>query len=110
IHAATKGSCGNNNTPDARAGTGVAIDGENGMEIALRIPTSIPQTSQAGETIVVKELATRTDKRAVLHNETGSIYVMKHLSTSLKKMEDTGYIGVPNKKALQATIASLRSR
>ncbi|KAK0201952.1 hypothetical protein DFS33DRAFT_1462420 [Desarmillaria ectypa] len=69
-----------------------------------------PTREPVGEAVATKELANKVDKRAILHNDTDSKYVLQQLSTSLRKMEDAGYIGVPNKNIIQAMIASLRSR
>ncbi len=110
ITAATDGSCVYNGTANARAGAGIFIEGENKLEIALRIPSSLPQSNQVGEAIATMTLAERVSKRATLHNDTDSQYVLKHLTTSLRTMENSGYIGVPNKKVIQAMVARFRSR
>ncbi len=110
ITAATDGSCIDNGTANARAGAGVHVEGEGGLELAIRVPAMLPQTNQVGEAIATKELAERINKRTILHNDTDSQYVLKHLTTSLHRMEDSGYIGVPNKNILQAMVASFRSR
>ncbi|KAK0184589.1 hypothetical protein F5146DRAFT_938455 [Armillaria mellea] len=52
----------------------------------------------------------RVSKRAILHNDTDSLYVLKHLTTSLQTMENSGYIGVPNRRIIQAMVARFRSR
>ncbi|KAK0436132.1 hypothetical protein EV421DRAFT_2011089 [Armillaria borealis] len=40
-----------------------------------------------------------------LYHEISSKYVIHQLSSTLKKNKDTGYIGIPNRKLIQATIA-----
>ncbi|PBK84287.1 hypothetical protein ARMGADRAFT_1048260 [Armillaria gallica] len=60
--------------------------------------------------VALKELATKSNTRLPLHNKTSSKYILHNLSLSFKKNEDAGFIGVPNKEIIQATIASLRSR
>ncbi|KAK0234450.1 hypothetical protein EDD85DRAFT_774610 [Armillaria nabsnona] len=84
--------------------------GENNIALALRIPASLPQSNQVGEAIATKEQADRADKRVALENETDSKYVLKHLTTSLQLMEDSGYIGIPNKEIIRAMVASFRGR
>lgn len=55
IHAATGGSCIDNDTPDARAGAGIFVPEENNMEIAIKVPSPMLQTIQAGEAMATKE-------------------------------------------------------
>ncbi|KAK0463246.1 uncharacterized protein EV420DRAFT_1618992 [Desarmillaria tabescens] len=52
INAATDGSCIDNGSSNARAS-------ENSLEIALKIPTSLPQSNQVGKVVATKELANR---------------------------------------------------
>ncbi|KAF9018689.1 hypothetical protein BDZ89DRAFT_959830 [Hymenopellis radicata] len=58
----------------------------------------------------MKELAEQVNRSARLHNDTDSQYVLKHLSTSRQKMEDRGYIGVPNGTILKTMVARMRQR
>ncbi|PBK80920.1 hypothetical protein ARMGADRAFT_948936 [Armillaria gallica] len=110
IQAATDGSCINNGTAEARAGAGIFTEGEDGLEIALRILATLQQSNQVGEAVATKELADRVNTRAMLHNATDSTYVLRHLTTSLQVMEDTGYVEVPNREILQAMVASFCRR
>ncbi|KAK0244533.1 hypothetical protein EDD85DRAFT_945872 [Armillaria nabsnona] len=110
ILAATDGSCHENGTEEARAGAGIFVEGENRLERALRVPSNLQQTNQVGEALAAKVLADSVNTRTMLHNDTDSKYVLKHLTTSLQTMEDAGYIGIPNKKILQAMVASYRRR
>ncbi|KAK0438564.1 hypothetical protein EV421DRAFT_1891912 [Armillaria borealis] len=62
IIAATDGSCIDDGTDTARARAGIYVEGENGMKLAIRIPSNIPQTNQVGEAITTKELADKVNK------------------------------------------------
>ncbi|KAK0489864.1 hypothetical protein EDD18DRAFT_1056869, partial [Armillaria luteobubalina] len=42
--------------------------------------------------------------------ETSSKYILNHLSSFLKRMEDAGYVGVPNKDILKVMVTSLQSQ
>ncbi|SJL17703.1 uncharacterized protein ARMOST_21263 [Armillaria ostoyae] len=57
IIAATDGSCTDDGTDTAWARAGIYVEGENGMKLAIRIPSNLPQTNQVGEAITTKELA-----------------------------------------------------
>ncbi|KAK0493533.1 hypothetical protein EDD18DRAFT_1078253 [Armillaria luteobubalina] len=60
--------------------------------------------------VATKELATKANKRMSLYHEISSKYVIHQLTSSLKKNEDAGYIGIPNRELIQAMIANLRNR
>ncbi|KAF8909537.1 hypothetical protein CPB85DRAFT_1221995 [Mucidula mucida] len=78
--------------------------------VSRRVPNNLTQSNQVGEALAAAELAKRVNKNAKLHNDTDSRYVLNHLSTSRQKMEDTGYIGVPNSIIIRAMVAKFRER
>ncbi|KAK0443026.1 uncharacterized protein EV420DRAFT_1233574, partial [Desarmillaria tabescens] len=51
ITAVTDGSCIDNGTANAQAGTGIYVEGEETLKIALRVPATLPQTNQVGEAV-----------------------------------------------------------
>lgn len=106
VRAATAGFCYEDGNDKIKAGVGIFADGENGLKRTIRVPAVMQQLNQASEALAVKILADSVSARATLHNKTNSKHVLKHLITSLKTMEDNGYIGVPNKNILQAMVAS----
>ncbi|KAK0494236.1 hypothetical protein EDD18DRAFT_1077432 [Armillaria luteobubalina] len=86
------------------------MSGINNPKISIKIPMSLPQTMNVSQLVATKELATKANKRMSLYHEISSKYVIHQLTSSLKKNKDAGYIGIPNRELIQATIANLRNR
>ncbi|KAK0183551.1 hypothetical protein F5146DRAFT_1010429 [Armillaria mellea] len=97
-------------TNESRAGAGIFTAGENGLERALKVPQSLHQSDQAGGVLAAKILADSVNPRYTLHNDTNSKHLLRHLILSRESMEDSGYIGIPDKDILQSMIASYRRR
>lgn len=110
ITVAMDGSCIDNGTANAQAGAGIYVEGEETLKTTIQMLATLPQTNQVGEAITSKELAAMVNKRAILHMDTDSQYVLKHLTSSLRRMEDLGYIEVPNRGILQEMVASFCSQ
>ena len=94
--AATDGSCLNNGYDNAQAGAGIYFGADDARNMTIRLPKSIPQSNQTGELTAVKELLEANPTDDELTNETDSKYVIKLLMTSRKKLEDNGFIKIPN--------------
>ncbi|KAH8834279.1 ribonuclease H-like domain-containing protein [Flagelloscypha sp. PMI_526] len=95
---------------NARAGAGIFYGEGNPNNRAIKLLETISQSNQTGEVVAMKELLEKAPKRNEIFNKTDSQFVIKHLTSSVKKMENEGYVGVENRDLLRATVAQARER
>ncbi|KAF5318885.1 hypothetical protein D9758_019007 [Tetrapyrgos nigripes] len=112
---ATDGSCTNNGQEDAIVGAGVFYGHGDATNQSIRLPeqvgdTKIIQSNQTAELVAAMEATEPIAKTIQITLETDSKYVISHLTKSLRKMEDTGYINVNNAEIIRAMIARYRLR
>ncbi|KAK7461033.1 hypothetical protein VKT23_008961 [Stygiomarasmius scandens] len=112
---ATDGSCINNGQENALAGAGVYFTMNDERNKSIKLPkmsgnTPLTLSNQAGELLAAKLAPELIRKEYHLRIETDSKYVISHLTTSLRKMEDNGYIGVENAPLIKAMVANYRTR
>ncbi|KAF5352050.1 hypothetical protein D9758_009406 [Tetrapyrgos nigripes] len=110
---ATDGSCMNNGQEDATAGAGVFYGRNDARNKSIRLPRRIEnrniiQSNQTAELVAAMEAPEAITKNTQMSLETDSKYVISHLTTSLKKMEDIGYINVNNADIIRTMVARYR--
>ena len=105
----TDGSCNNNGSSSAVAGSGIWFGEGDRRNIATRVPGAT-QSNQAGEIYAIAVAAAKVPPFAPLHIVSDSKYAINGLTKHLQKWEDQGWIGVANKDLIQDAAARLRSR
>lgn len=111
IYATTAGSYHEAGTSlKSRAGAGISTVGEDRLEKALRVPPYLDQTCQVSGEMAAKILAESVNPRYTLHTDTNSKHVLKHLTTSLRTMEENRYIGIHDRNILQSMVVSYHGR
>jgi exonuclease III len=91
-------------------GAGVFFDSNDPRNRDVRLPSTTAQAMSSCDLLAVKLAAESSsiDKRVHIHCKLRSTEVL--LVKKLKKMEETGYIGVENPELVQATVAAIRKR
>ncbi|KAF5325574.1 hypothetical protein D9758_018235 [Tetrapyrgos nigripes] len=115
IIIATDGSCVDNGQESAVARAGIYLGPENAGNRSIKLPkhvgdVPITQSNQAAELVVAKVAPELIQRMTPMTLETDSKYVISHLTSSLKKMEDTGYPNVNNADIIRAMVANYRRR
>jgi ribonuclease HI len=105
----TDGSCLENGTEEARAGSGVWYGPEHVDNVSLRIPGE-NQSNQVAELIAVLYVLNKAAPFATLHINSDSRYVVDGLTKNLPTWEKRGWIGVTNKDLFKAIASHLRQR
>ncbi|PBK69093.1 ribonuclease H-like protein [Armillaria solidipes] len=105
--AYTDGSAIDNGSENARAGSGVWYSDNGPRNIALRVKGA-EQTNNTGEVRAVLQRAIDANPYIPIHTKADSTYTIDGLCIHLRKWEDNGWIGIPNRRLLQATAAKLR--
>ncbi|KAJ7141977.1 hypothetical protein C8R46DRAFT_1046559 [Mycena filopes] len=99
----------NAGTADAIAGSGGWF-GHDLQNISLRLPEDTPQTASNAEVIATIGSLKQAGKQTEVIIGSGSRKMMTTLKTNLPKWEDRGWIGVPERRPIQALVAELRGR
>ncbi|OJT14554.1 Transposon TX1 uncharacterized 149 kDa protein [Trametes pubescens] len=110
LEVATDGSCNRNGEANAVAGAGIFVAQNDNRNRAVRLPGSIAQTNQTGETIAALLAARTRETEQPMLQVTDSKTVMTALTTRRSQLEDTGFIGQKNGDITLATIAAIRAR
>ncbi|KAJ8455311.1 hypothetical protein ONZ45_g18981 [Pleurotus djamor] len=110
IVVATDGSGEDVNKTTARAGAGVFFGEGDDRNTGVRVPENLPQTNQVGELYAVFKLLETTQPQINLRVLSDSKYVINMLTKNIRSIEDTGFIGVPNRALVKATFEKLKSR
>ena len=105
----TDGSCINNGSEDATAGSGVWYGEDDPRNLACHL-SSKHNTNNAGEIVAVLLVAQTNEDNTELNICSDSAYTIDALTVNLEKFESNGWIGVSNKTLLQATVGRLRQQ
>ncbi|KAJ3964897.1 ribonuclease H domain-containing protein, partial [Lentinula raphanica] len=106
----TDGSCTNNGSDEASAGSGVHFPNGDYEDRAIRLPSKMRQTNQTGEIIAIKAAVDTVNKRRTMVIKSDSKSYVNGLTQHLQKWEDEGYINTENAQEIKATAASIRKR
>ncbi|KAI0349339.1 ribonuclease H-like protein [Trametes cingulata] len=109
VEVYTDGSCTNNGTASAQAGSGVWFGCNDSRNQGVRVPTST-QSNQGGEIYAVTVAESKVPPFAPLHIVSDSKYVVDGLTLHLPKWEEAGWIGVKNADLFREAVAALRAR
>lgn len=110
VVAYTDGSCIKNGSHDAVAGAGVFFESNRRPAISIRLPETLRQSNQTGELAAVLAAVQAAPPFSPLLIKTDSQYVVKGITSHLKKWEDRGWLGVDNRALLEPIAARLRLR
>lgn len=105
----TDGSCLDQGTTKARAGSGVWFGDGDRRNRSLRVPRD-HQTNQIAElyaALIAIQAADRDEKLTLV---TDSMFVVDGLTKNLNRWEETGWIGVSHSNFFKCTVAWLRNR
>jgi ribonuclease HI len=105
----TVGSCLENGTEEARAGSGVWYGPEHVDNVSLRIPGE-NQSNQVAELVAILHALKKAAPFAALHINSDSRYVVDGLTKNLTMWEKCGWIGATNKDFFKAIASHLRQR
>lgn len=106
----TDGSCLHNGDTNARAGYGMWFGQNDPRNEGGRVNTNLPQTNNVGEMLAVLLAMKKINRQTNLLIKTDSDWVIRNLTSTRRKNEDNGYIGVSNGSLIKTTIATARSR
>ncbi|KAI0335409.1 ribonuclease H-like protein [Cubamyces sp. BRFM 1775] len=109
VEVFTDGSCVNNGSAAARAGSGVWVASNDARNSAERVPYD-EQTNQVAEIYAVIMAHRLTPPFAALHIVTDSKYVVNAMTKWLRRWEEIGWIGIRNAHILREAVAHLRTR
>lgn len=104
------GSCMNNGYENARAGTGVWFHNDDPQNIAVNMPTHMPQSNNTGEALAILMAVKNMDVNDHLEILSDSKLTIESLTKFLHKREDNRWIGTENKEILQAATLHMRAR
>lgn len=107
---ATDGSCLKNGEASAQAGAGIFFNEDDPRNMSLRLPESLPQTNQTGETVATLMATRSVPRNKKMIQETDSKTVRNGLTRWRVRQEDAGYIDQENGELMRATTAALRER
>ena len=105
----TDGSCINNGSEDATAGSGIWYGDEDNRNKAFRVSGPV-QSNQTGELMAVLEAIKQTPEYIPLLIKSDSEYMIKGLTVHLANWEDKGWLGVTNKEIFKTITAWMRCR
>jgi ribonuclease HI len=105
----TDGSCINNGTEEAQAGSGIWYGENDPRNRALKVPGK-EQSNQTGELYALLYVVKTTSKQDALLIKSDSRYAIDGLTKHLQSWENRGWIGVSNKELFQVTAAWMRAR
>ena len=105
----TDGSCINNGKANAKCGSGVWIENDHPLNIALRVPDS-SQSNQVGELAAIIAAVETLPNYCKLTIVTDSIYVIEGLTTNLSRWEDIGWIEINNANLFKRAAYLLKKR
>ncbi|KNZ81408.1 Ribonuclease H1 [Termitomyces sp. J132] len=106
----TDESCQKNGSVEAVARAGAWFGPGDHRNLALRLPHTIEQSNNAGETYAVFAVKQNIPQDASLHIVSDLQLVIDSLTKNLKEREDNGWIGSANKELMKCLVANLRKR
>ena len=105
----TDGSCANNGTDDARAGSGVWFGPQDPRNTAIRVPGK-KQSNQIGELMAILHAVKNTPNNQPLRIISDSKFALEGLTTHAKEWEKKDWIGISHGPLFKCTTAWLRAR
>ncbi|KAF8301080.1 hypothetical protein DL93DRAFT_2145638 [Clavulina sp. PMI_390] len=106
----TDGSCIDNGSNYACAGSGIWFGHDDPRNCSIRVGDNLVQSNNTGEMLAILEAARRVPATANIHIKTDSMWVIRNLTVNEQANSSRGYIGVKNGKLIQATVSTLKMR
>ena len=110
LTVATNGSCIRNGETNAVAGAGIYVADEHPMNRSIRLPESLDQSNQTGETVATLIATTSAPLNVQLLEITDLRTVMDGATKLRTRQENEGYILQRNAHLSKAVVAALRQR
>ena len=107
--AYTDGSCVNNSTDDARAGSGIWYGHQDPRNTAIRVPGS-KQSNQVGELLAILHAIKKAPENQPLRIRSDSRFAIDGLTKYARDWEKKDWIGVKHGPLFKCTTAWLRAR
>lgn len=103
----TNGSCLKNISVEAEAGAGIWFSQDDQRNLAIRLPSDLPQSNNMGEAVAILVAVQTMPSNCILHIKSNSQIILDTITKNLSKREDDGWISTANKLVLKALVANL---